>query len=173
MRAPWFLQLIPNRTPTPISVASNPRNCGPYLAGRRRTLHPFLNSTGLPSFHPRRMGWTTLSSVEFGLFLARANCRATYHSQAVLHYSTLEDYGDNMSLAIYIHIFRNIIHNHFEPLLAQNCFKTIVLVSKFDFIGTFPTVQHNFCDLWNEIVWMAMTACNHHSISYRNAQDSS
>ena len=108
-----------DRTPTPNSVASNPRNCGSSLAGRRRTLHPFLNLAGLPSFHPRRMGWNTLSSVEFGLFLARANCRATYHSHAVLHHSTLGDYGDNMSLAICIHIFQNIIHNHFEPLLLR------------------------------------------------------
>ncbi|KAI9447471.1 hypothetical protein H4582DRAFT_2051229 [Lactarius indigo] len=75
--------------------------------------------------------------------------------------SVLQSYvahGDSALLANYIHILREIIHVHFEHFrsgAAASRWKTLGLVSQFDIQGTLPTLQHDFCDLWNEIVRMA------------------
>ncbi|KAH9174534.1 hypothetical protein EDB89DRAFT_549142 [Lactarius sanguifluus] len=75
--------------------------------------------------------------------------------------SDLNDYlrhGDSISLAASIHILRNIIYDHFEPFSlgdATTRWKVLELVSKFDIRGTLPTLQHDFCDLWNEIALLA------------------
>ncbi|KAH8988733.1 hypothetical protein EDB86DRAFT_2020011 [Lactarius hatsudake] len=75
--------------------------------------------------------------------------------------SDLKDYlrhGDSISLAASIHILRNIIYVHFDPFSrgdATTRWKVLELVSKFDIRGTLPTLQHDFCDLWNEIAQLA------------------
>jgi hypothetical protein len=66
--------------------------------------------------------------------------------------------GDSMSFATSIRILRNIIHTHFDPFWlgeAATRWKVLELVTKFDVQGTLPTLQHDFCDLWNELVHMA------------------
>jgi hypothetical protein len=68
------------------------------------------------------------------------------------------DQGDSMSFATSIRILRNIIHTHFDPFWlgeAATRWKVLELVTKFDVQGTLPTLQHDFCDLWNELVHMA------------------
>ena len=73
-------------------------------------------------------------------------------------------HGDSVLLANYIHILRDIVHVHFENFQsgdAASRWKTLELVSEFDIQDTLPTLQHDFCDLWNEIVRMAGTTPDH------------
>ena len=73
--------------------------------------------------------------------------------------SVLRDYlthGDSLSLANSIRILRNIIHDHFEHFyLGDARWKVLELVSNFGIRDTLSTLQHDFCDLWNEIVHLA------------------
>lgn len=66
--------------------------------------------------------------------------------------------GDSMSLATSIRILRNIVSTHFDQFWlgdAATRWKALELVSKFDIQGTIPTLQHDFCKLWNELAQMA------------------
>ena len=68
------------------------------------------------------------------------------------------EHGDSMSLATSIRILRNIIDTHFDQFWlgdAATRWKALELVSKFDIQGAIPTLQHDFCDLWNKLVQMA------------------
>ena len=73
--------------------------------------------------------------------------------------SILRDYlahGDSISLASSIRVLRNIIHDHFDPFcLGDSRWKVLELVSEFDIRDTLPTLQQDFCDLWNEVVLLA------------------
>jgi hypothetical protein len=73
--------------------------------------------------------------------------------------SVLRDYllhGDSMSLANSLRILRNIILDHFDPFWFGDArWKVLELVSEFDIRHTLPTLQHDFCDLWNELVLLA------------------
>ena len=75
----------------------------------------------------------------------------------------LQDYlahGDSALLANYIHILRDIIHFHLDQFRsgdAASRWKFLESVSQFDVQNTLPTLQHDFCDLWNEIVDMTRT----------------
>jgi hypothetical protein len=74
-------------------------------------------------------------------------------------------HGDSMALATSIRLLRNIIHTHFDPFWlgdAANRWKVLELASRFEIQGTLPALQHDFCDLWNEIVHLV-----------RNSTDSS
>jgi hypothetical protein len=69
-------------------------------------------------------------------------------------------HGDSMALATSTRLLRNIIHTHFDPFwlgdaVTRTRWKVLELVSKFDIQGTLPALQHDFCDLWNEIVHLA------------------
>ena len=69
-------------------------------------------------------------------------------------------YGDSALLANYIHILRDIIHVHLDQFRSgdpASRWKFLELVSQFDVQNTLPTLQHDFCDLWNEIVDMTRT----------------
>src|SRR6266702_6734603 len=70
-------------------------------------------------------------------------------------------HGDSMTLAISIRILRNIIHNHFDTFWfwdPATRWKVLELVSRFDIRDTLPTLQHDFCDLWNETVHLARSS---------------
>jgi hypothetical protein len=70
------------------------------------------------------------------------------------------DHGDSALLANYIHILRDIVHvhlRHFQSGDAAFRWKVVESVSQFDIQDTLPTLQHDFCHLWNEIVEMART----------------
>ncbi|KAH9178562.1 hypothetical protein EDB89DRAFT_955399 [Lactarius sanguifluus] len=79
----------------------------------------------------------------------------------------LEDYlshGDSALLANWIRVIRCIIPVPSEPSQDRNNFvgrKTLELVSKFDIKDTLPTLQHDFCELWNEIVGLARFTPDH------------
>ena len=82
--------------------------------------------------------WFTLASNELGV-----------------RKSVLQDYatqGDNLSLAILIHVIRN----HFHLFHGQNWqFKFSFILetaSQFNMQDTSPDLQHEFCVLWNEVV---------------------
>jgi hypothetical protein len=67
--------------------------------------------------------------------------------------------GDSMSLATSIRIIRKIVYDHLDSFWlgdakgdAATRWKLLELVSEFDIRETLPTLQHDFCDLWNEIV---------------------
>ncbi|KAF8267419.1 hypothetical protein EI94DRAFT_1786428 [Lactarius quietus] len=65
------------------------------------------------------------------------------------------EHGDSLSLATSIRIFRDIIHTHFDSFWLGDPFtrwKVLERVSQFDIRGTLPTLKHDFCDLWNEVV---------------------
>ncbi|KAF8265786.1 hypothetical protein EI94DRAFT_1787292 [Lactarius quietus] len=80
---------------------------------------------------------------------------------------SLKDYlshGDSVLLANWIRVIRCIIPVPLEPFRDGNSFisrKTLELVSKFDIIDTLPTLQRDFCDLWNEIVGLAKFTPDH------------
>jgi hypothetical protein len=74
-------------------------------------------------------------------------------------------HGDSALLANYIHILRDIIHVHFDQFQsgdAASRWKVLELVSQFDVQDTLPTLQHDFCGLWNEIVHMTATTPDYH-----------
>ena len=79
----------------------------------------------------------------------------------------LRDYlahGDSVLLANYIRVLRDIIHVHFEHFQsgdAASRWKVLESVSRFDIQDTLPTLQHDFCDLWNEIIHRAGTTPDH------------
>jgi hypothetical protein len=78
-------------------------------------------------------------------------------------------YGDSALLANYIRILRDIIHVHFEqfqPGDDATPWKTLESVSRFDIQDTLPTLQHDFCDLWNDIVHKAGTTSDHRIRSF-------
>ncbi|KAI9447478.1 hypothetical protein H4582DRAFT_5952 [Lactarius indigo] len=73
-------------------------------------------------------------------------------------------HSDSVLLANYIHIIRDIIHVHFEQFQSGDSaarWKTLESVSQFEIQGTLPTLQHDFCDLWNEIIHLARTTPDH------------
>ncbi|KAH9178559.1 hypothetical protein EDB89DRAFT_1927157 [Lactarius sanguifluus] len=73
-------------------------------------------------------------------------------------------YGDSVLLANWIRVIRCIIPVPSEPSQDRNNFvgrKTLELVSKFDIKDTLPTLQHDFCELWNEIVGLARFTPDH------------
>jgi hypothetical protein len=79
----------------------------------------------------------------------------------------LRDYlahGDSALLANYNHILRDIVRVHFEHFQsgdAASRWKALESVSQFDIQDTLPSLQHDFCELWNEIVHMAGTTPDH------------
>ncbi|KAF8265787.1 hypothetical protein EI94DRAFT_1803965 [Lactarius quietus] len=73
-------------------------------------------------------------------------------------------HGDSVLLANWIRVIRCIIPVPSEPSLDGNGFigrKTLELVSKFDITDALPTLQHDFCDLWNEVVGLAWVTQDH------------
>ena len=85
--------------------------------------------------------WFTLASNELGV-----------------HKSVLRVYaaqGDNLSLAILIHVIRRHFH-HFREQHWQSKFSFILeTASRFNVWDTSPELQHEFCVLWNEVVHQA------------------
>jgi hypothetical protein len=88
--------------------------------------------------------------------------------QLGLNGSALQHYlfhGDSVLLANCIYICRQTIHVYSEngwsyrPAASQ--WKTLEEVSEFDVQHILPELQHEFCDLWNEIVQLA------HNRNYR------
>jgi hypothetical protein len=74
-------------------------------------------------------------------------------------------HGDSVLLANYIHILRDIVHVHFYQFQSGDAaprWKVLELVSQFDVQDTLPTLQHDFCDLWNEVVHMTATTPDYH-----------
>jgi hypothetical protein len=73
-------------------------------------------------------------------------------------------HGDSVLVANWIRVIRCIIPVPFESFRDGNGFvnrKTLELVSKFNIKDALPTVQHDFCDLWNEIVGLARITPDH------------
>ena len=63
------------------------------------------------------------------------------------------DHGNSVSLAILIHLIRHFIHNSFEDRwewLSESC--NAWPQFDLDVQNTLPGLQHEFCDLWNEVV---------------------
>jgi hypothetical protein len=77
-------------------------------------------------------------------------------------------HGDSVLLANFIQILRDIVRVHFEHFWSGDAatrWKVVESVSRFDIQDTLPTLQHDFCDLWNEILHMARTTPDHHTRS--------
>ncbi|KAH9998276.1 hypothetical protein BJV77DRAFT_743795 [Russula vinacea] len=55
--------------------------------------------------------------------------------------------GDNVLLAILIHVSRQTIHSYKEGML-----ELVKALTQFDIRHTLPGPQHDFCTLWNELV---------------------
>ena len=71
--------------------------------------------------------------------------------------NVLGDYlarGDSVLLANLIHITRHFFHGLLQPhpYLTREALSILPSVSKFDILNTLPKLQHDFCDLWNEVV---------------------
>ncbi|KAH8993863.1 hypothetical protein EDB86DRAFT_1315867 [Lactarius hatsudake] len=70
--------------------------------------------------------------------------------------SVLRDYaanGDNLSLAIWIHVVRQQFDNLRNPSWPSSGFSWVLdAASKFNVQDTSPELQHKFCALWNQIV---------------------
>jgi hypothetical protein len=72
----------------------------------------------------------------------------------------LRDYiahGDSVLLANLIHITRQFFHTLLQydldlTMTTRIASSLLPSVSKFDILNTVPELQHDFCDLWNEIV---------------------
>jgi hypothetical protein len=69
--------------------------------------------------------------------------------------SVLRDYathGDNLSLAILIHVTRQqFIHYKKRSWSKDEFWLVLAAASKFNVQDTTPELQHEFCDLWNQI----------------------
>ena len=55
--------------------------------------------------------------------------------------------GDNVLLAILIHVSRQAIHSY-----KQGMFELLEALTQIDIRHTIPGLQHDFCTLWNELV---------------------
>jgi hypothetical protein len=79
------------------------------------------------------------------------------------YYST---YGDSVQLANAIFIIRRTIqtsrseNRHRDDILKASS-KTLELICRFDIQDTLPDLQHQFCDLWNQLVGGAQNAQPH------------
>ena len=88
--------------------------------------------------------WFTLALYELGI------------SEGVLR-----DYlahGDSVLLANLIHITRHFLHSLIQydsADITRKSLSILSLLSKFDILNTLPELQHDFCNLWNEIVHQA------------------
>ncbi|KAI9433329.1 hypothetical protein H4582DRAFT_1003036 [Lactarius indigo] len=140
-----------------------------------------------------------LSSIEFGLWLGRADHHDTdtaYYLRIMVSVIlprveerderwfklatdnmdvsrlVLKSYlahGDSILLATCIHVLRNIIHADDWirwPGDVATLRTTLALVSNFDIEDTLPTLQHDFCDLWNWVVSRAMASKNNQTGSH-------
>ena len=77
-------------------------------------------------------------------------------------------HGDSTLLANYIHILRNIVHVHFDHFQSGDVtsrWKVLESAYQFNIQDTLPSLQHEFCDLWNEIMGTAGTAPDHRTRS--------
>jgi Family of unknown function (DUF6535) len=66
--------------------------------------------------------------------------------------------GDNLLLAILIHVSRQAIHSYKEGML-----ELVYALTQMDIQHTIPGLQHDFCTIWNELVEEAR---NHQHSSY-------
>jgi hypothetical protein len=74
-------------------------------------------------------------------------------------------HGDSAFLANYIYLLRDIINVHFDQFQsgdATSRWKVLELVSQFNIQDTLPSLQHDFCDWWNEIVDTTAATPDHH-----------
>ena len=63
------------------------------------------------------------------------------------------DHGNSVSLANLIHLTRYFVHNPFRgKWYLLSLFNHGRLATDFNVQNTLPSLQHDFCDLWNEIV---------------------
>jgi hypothetical protein len=72
------------------------------------------------------------------------------------------DHGDSVLLAILIHLIRHFVHNSLEDrwyMLSESHNGRPQL--DFDVQNTLPGLQHEFCDLWNEIVLQSRDRTNY------------
>jgi hypothetical protein len=63
-------------------------------------------------------------------------------------------HGDSVLLANLIHITRPLFHSSLEdhgPFATLSLKDILRCISQFDIENTLPELQHDFCDLWNEI----------------------
>ncbi|KAH9015721.1 hypothetical protein EDB84DRAFT_1525609 [Lactarius hengduanensis] len=88
--------------------------------------------------HPRDDSWFILASNALGV------------PESVLRdYAT---HGDNLSLAVLIHVTRQQFSHVQQPWL-QYCFSDVLeAASTFNVQDSSPKLQHEFCALWNQIV---------------------
>jgi len=74
--------------------------------------------------------------------------------------TVLRDYaahGDNLSLAVLIHITRQQFSHYWKQSWPEDGFsKVLEAASKFNVQDTLPELQHEFCALWNQIVLITM-----------------
>jgi len=100
-------------------------------------------TSGIISNAERNDRWFTLAMDELGI------------SEGVLR-----DYlahGDSVLLANLIHITRHLFHSLLQHNVDITRKSSSILSSlpKFDILHTLPELQHDFCDLWNEVVQQA------------------
>jgi hypothetical protein len=99
----------------------------------------FAISQVIATREPHDNSWYTLASNELGFPEA-----------------SLRDYaihGDNLSLVIFIHLVRQQFIHFRKPSWRCDDFSSILdEASKFNAQDTSPELQHDFCELWNQIV---------------------
>ncbi|KAF8268879.1 hypothetical protein EI94DRAFT_1088329 [Lactarius quietus] len=78
--------------------------------------------------------------------------------------AVLRDYaatGDNLSLAIFIHVIRQqFTYLQYSYWPKYDFWDVLERISKFDIQKTSPELQHEFCELWNQIVLKAQNDDN-------------
>ncbi|KAI9429596.1 hypothetical protein H4582DRAFT_2134493 [Lactarius indigo] len=97
--------------------------------------------------HDRDGRWFTLASNNLGV------------TETVLR--TYDTHGDNLSLAILIHITRRQLNHLGKGTWPIVSFSSVLkAASKFNIQDTSSELQHKFCSLWNEIVLKARDGTN-------------
>ena len=98
-----------------------------------------INCMTVARVQPRDDAWYKLASDELGVTEAVLRAYATH--------------GDNLSLAIFIHVVRQQFIHFGKGSWPTPSFSSVLkAASKFDIQDTSPELQHEFCALWNQIV---------------------
>jgi hypothetical protein len=73
-------------------------------------------------------------------------------------------HGDSLSLAVFIHVIRQQFSHFHKPFWPTRDFPLVLLAaSNFNVLDTSAELQHEFCALWNEILFhRCKLPCQHH-----------
>jgi hypothetical protein len=84
------------------------------------------------------------------LWFAVASDQMGIPESVLRNYAT---HGNSLSLAIWIHVFRQVLNFFHEQRWPSHWFSDVLkAASKFDVLDTLPELQQEFCALWNELI---------------------